>query len=1059
MLLYRNDCYFKTSFLPSSYRGKDLQRNYCRNPRGEEGGPWCFTSDPGTRHEVCKIPLCSEVECMTCNGEGYRGPMDHTETGKECQRWDLQRPHRHPFRPEKYPDKGFDDNYCRNPDGKPRPWCYTLDPNTPWEFCSIKTCAQNVVRSSSAVVETTECIQGQGEGYRGTVNTIWSGIECQRWDSQVPHQHNFTRENFKCKMPNFTLCHSFTSPMKILGHDGYNLPFESSHPSMEHDVPMLLHLQTLSPIPNQADYSGISCNCDNDPVSLMSSVDMAFWICDLVEQLIHVVHSIVVLGLSVVSSDNLVMGVVMGQVRVTSSEGLVMGLVELVMGQVHNLKDYQAWLGIHNVERAHEEKHKQVLNISQLVYGPEGSDIVLLKLSRCALSSPENKPVIVQVSEPVLRTAQSSPMLEECLSDVVQVSEPVLRTTHSRPFFNRCLQDAEQDSNANLSLSSVQINEIYTCYPELGEETEGDEETSRTEQDPDSRGRSPGSPGDTADFSPPRLIKIRDREASLSSDNETEYSHEDLSGFSVMNEVLKSAHGKHENVQSQFEHKFGKCVLDLKICQTLLQQATDSLSRTETKLGPLQRFDKPQELFWGTQAKEQLPVGIPVPGCQEKLESILRNIQPPSNGDRALQWKTVGPPTEAYVPPPFRVPGAYRSRVIPSYQASENRPKSANHSPDTTYWSDFGPETAKSPVNPKGTESNYQLLPQGVTFRKKKSSQLRRGSSMLDGIKITDGSLKKTAPEIYEANLRSEERRMAQLEWTTEVKQMAKQAATGQLHLPTQHPASRWMLQSEAQDLQTGFPSPTICERVRFYQENGEAGRTQRTRAVGDHKVGCDQEKQKNPDGALGRVPGLEKEGRDSSVPACETGAAPRKPVCLSLPSEDSCREHLEEVTHSTSTSLNVSEEFFTPDTDYFLGSSAPPELSELEYSTAEEKEDDILGRTEEISGQKEKLKKHQGIWSQKAHPINSGQRREGSCGTGTNYIHDNLPRGDVFTSANGPGVAQRGCLGEPAREFGAEDTSLGAIQEISSINFKDLSNTSAVKTPRNSNSPNQTQS
>lgn len=47
-----------------------------------------------------------------------------------------------------------------------------------------------------------------------------------------------------------------------------------------------------------------------------------------------------------------------------------------------NLKDYQAWLGIHNVERAHEEKHKQVLNISQLVYGPEGSDIVLLKLSR-----------------------------------------------------------------------------------------------------------------------------------------------------------------------------------------------------------------------------------------------------------------------------------------------------------------------------------------------------------------------------------------------------------------------------------------------------------------------------------------------------------------------------------------------------------------------------------------------------------------------------------------------------------------------------------------------------
>ncbi|XP_053113412.1 hepatocyte growth factor isoform X5 [Hemicordylus capensis] len=186
------------SFLPSSYRGKDLRENYCRNPRGEEGGPWCFTSNPKIRHEVCNIPLCSEVECMTCNGESYRGPMDHTETGKECQRWDLQKPHRHPFRPEKYPDKGFDDNYCRNPDGKLRPWCYTLDPNTPWEFCTIKMCAQDVVNNTSAA-ETTECIRGQGEGYRGTVSTIWSGTECQRWDSQTPHQHNFTPENFKCR--------------------------------------------------------------------------------------------------------------------------------------------------------------------------------------------------------------------------------------------------------------------------------------------------------------------------------------------------------------------------------------------------------------------------------------------------------------------------------------------------------------------------------------------------------------------------------------------------------------------------------------------------------------------------------------------------------------------------------------------------------------------------------------------------------------------------------------------------------------------------------------------
>lgn len=42
----------------------------------------------------------------------------------------------------RYPDKGFDDNYCRNPDGKPRPWCYTLDPDTRWEYCAIKMCGK-----------------------------------------------------------------------------------------------------------------------------------------------------------------------------------------------------------------------------------------------------------------------------------------------------------------------------------------------------------------------------------------------------------------------------------------------------------------------------------------------------------------------------------------------------------------------------------------------------------------------------------------------------------------------------------------------------------------------------------------------------------------------------------------------------------------------------------------------------------------------------------------------------------------------------------------------------
>lgn len=47
-----------------------------------------------------------------------------------------------------------------------------------------------------------------------------------------------------------------------------------------------------------------------------------------------------------------------------------------------DLKDYEVWLGIHDVHGRGDEKHKQVLNVSQVVYGPEGSDLVLLKLAR-----------------------------------------------------------------------------------------------------------------------------------------------------------------------------------------------------------------------------------------------------------------------------------------------------------------------------------------------------------------------------------------------------------------------------------------------------------------------------------------------------------------------------------------------------------------------------------------------------------------------------------------------------------------------------------------------------
>uniref|UniRef100_A0A4W4FKN7 Hepatopoietin-A n=1 Tax=Electrophorus electricus TaxID=8005 RepID=A0A4W4FKN7_ELEEL len=184
------------NFKPAKHWKFDLRNNFCRNPDKDVSGPWCFTNSSETRYQECGLPRCSEAVCMQCNGEGYRGPMDHTETGKECQRWDSQRPHKHKYQPHRHSGKGLDDNYCRNPNNDVRPWCYTMDKKTRWEYCNISVCDSDLGSERDV---STSCYRGQGEHYRGTVNVTSAGLACQRWDVQFPHNHSYTPQNYKCK--------------------------------------------------------------------------------------------------------------------------------------------------------------------------------------------------------------------------------------------------------------------------------------------------------------------------------------------------------------------------------------------------------------------------------------------------------------------------------------------------------------------------------------------------------------------------------------------------------------------------------------------------------------------------------------------------------------------------------------------------------------------------------------------------------------------------------------------------------------------------------------------
>ncbi|XP_056619759.1 plasminogen-like [Triplophysa dalaica] len=178
------------------YPCKGLVENFCRNPDNDRM-PWCFTTDTETRWEYCTVPKCDDQpepeDCMHCRGDYYRGNISTTESGYTCQHWDSDPKNK--YMPSKYPEENLEKNYCRNPDGELRPWCYSSNPSKRWEFCSIPQCRTE----PSTIVPELTCITGDGSSYRGTVSVTKSGKTCQSWTSQTPHKHDRTLENYPCK--------------------------------------------------------------------------------------------------------------------------------------------------------------------------------------------------------------------------------------------------------------------------------------------------------------------------------------------------------------------------------------------------------------------------------------------------------------------------------------------------------------------------------------------------------------------------------------------------------------------------------------------------------------------------------------------------------------------------------------------------------------------------------------------------------------------------------------------------------------------------------------------
>uniref|UniRef100_A0ABM5ENE9 Inactive serine/threonine-protein kinase TEX14 isoform X2 n=1 Tax=Pogona vitticeps TaxID=103695 RepID=A0ABM5ENE9_9SAUR len=664
-------------------------------------------------------------------------------------------------------------------------------------------------------------------------------------------------------------------------------------------------------------------------------------------------------------------------------------------------------------------------------------------------------------------------------------AEPFVRMAESIPLLEAA-DEAQGDTNdTNDSLFSFEINEIYTCYPEMGGESGEEEEAGEAWKEvatpgdgAEARRESQTAPGDRAQTPSPQPRETWSQqtncyEEGLSSGTEAESSREEVSHTlegHLMDQEAREAGHRGGIVQTSFDQTYGKCVLAMTICQKKVQEVIDSLCRTEKMLDKAEARRRLHQPLLGSQ-EEQPRLSGSLRDHSAKVDAILRNISVPYSGARARLWKAVGPPTLNYIPPPLRIPGTYQPLVFPSFQAAENESQNNSRSRGFPYWSDCRPEAPRSPQN-RGAEPNYQLLHPGVSVRRRKSpaTQPHRGSPTAD-----EGFSSKSAPEVYESDLRSEERRMVQAEWmksthvatwlagllvcflSVEVKDMAKKTASGELGFP---PPTGWTSsESETEGHRETFESAAREEPGWSYQSDSEAGRP----PDGGQMLTCGDEERSDPGTEPTRFLGPLHQSKSSQFPAAETptmrGVTSRKSMSVSTSTaEDLCKGQQEKLAPSPCSSLNESEEFLTPDSEFFLDSSAPHEPSGLASTTLGEEEEEEaadLERTQLLWSQEEDLEMSHKGRGKNEHPTDTlkGEKLLPQDG-GAQPHHPEGPGRDVFMPAASIQMRQSAQPGQVLGEFQQSDESTVGIQDLSSIPCEDSCKPPAPKTPKNTHSP-----
>uniref|UniRef100_A0A8D2CYZ1 Inactive serine/threonine-protein kinase TEX14 n=1 Tax=Sciurus vulgaris TaxID=55149 RepID=A0A8D2CYZ1_SCIVU len=382
-------------------------------------------------------------------------------------------------------------------------------------------------------------------------------------------------------------------------------------------------------------------------------------------------------------------------------------------------------------------------------------------------------------------------------------------------------EEAQSSHTSQASLCSFEINEIYSGCLNLGDDKE--------EEHPGTASSLEGCRPNLVDElqSMEEELEKMEREAYFcdeddsSSEVDTELSfgywqNGSLSSLSLP-EPTREAKGKVIN-RSMTEEYISKCVLNLKISQTLMHQNVDLLKSTQQKIDELELIENEQET------------------CRS-LWATSREFSDTYDSPSAL-----GPPALSYIPPVMQLSWSPKSNSSGSCPTLARSPRTlptlcgpgkqnTDEQSQTTEGAKDNLERSRNQNSSQGrpretSERAKATQPSTVLFPVSSHPKRTAGSPILHQ-GFTRTSVESVSSEIYNTKSRNnEDDGEIHLKWKMEVKEMAEKAATGQLTIPPWHPQSSLTLNSESENEPAPLLQPSVLQNMdwKYHRENDKPG-------------------------------------------------------------------------------------------------------------------------------------------------------------------------------------------------------------------------------------------